>query len=142
MNQDEVIKERVARYYHGDDINCATTTLKILSELFEIKLNGQIIDAALGMHGAGQYGAQCGLVEGTLMFIGILGRERNVPDDKLVALCRNFADSFEREFASLQCSVLRPEGFKPSNPPHLCEKLTCRAIAFSASFMEQVGRAV
>jgi len=31
----------------------------------------QLLDAAVGMHGAGKYGAQCGLVEGSLMFIGL-----------------------------------------------------------------------
>ena len=33
-----------------------------------------MLDAALGMHGAGKYGAQCGLAEGTLIFLGTFGR--------------------------------------------------------------------
>jgi C_GCAxxG_C_C family probable redox protein len=135
MKTDEFVKTRVSKYYWKDDINCATTTLNILSEAFEIKLNKQIIDAALGMYGAGEYGAQCGLVEGTLMFLGISGRENNIPDNIIIQSCREFAKQFENEFNSLQCSILRPEGFHPDNPPHICEPLTCKAVEFSIKFI-------
>ena len=135
MKTEEFVKTRVFKYYWKDDINCATTTLKILSEVFEIELNKQVIDAAIGMHGAGKYGAQCGLVEGTLMFLGIFGRENNIPDNIIVDSCREFANQFENEFNSLQCSILRPEGFHPDNPPHLCEPLTCKAVEFSINFI-------
>ena len=113
MKTDEFVKRRVSKYYWQDDINCATTTLKILSEVFEIELNKQIVNAAIGMHGAGEYGAQCGLVEGTLMFLGIFGRENNIPDNIIVDCCREFTKQFENKFNSLQCSILRPEGFHP-----------------------------
>ncbi len=135
MKTEEFVKTRVFKYYWKDDINCATTTLKILSEVFEIELNKQVIDAAIGMHGAGKYGAQCGVVEGTLMFLGIFGRENNIPDNIIVDSCREFANQFENEFNSLQCSILRPEGFHPDNPPHLCEPLTCKAVEFSINFI-------
>lgn len=135
MKTDEFVKRRVSKYYWKDDINCTTTTLKILSEAFEIELNKQIVNAAISMHGAGEYGAQCGLVEGTLMFLGIFGRENNIPDNIIVQSCREFAKQFENEFNSLQCSILRPEGFYPDNPPHICEPLTCKAVEFSIKFI-------
>lgn len=129
------VRDRVDRYYRQDDFNCATTTLKILSEKFDLPLNSQIFDAALGMHGAGGLQAQCGLVEGGLLFIGILGRARGVADDRIVNLCKDFGRNFEIQFSSLQCRLLRPEGFKPDTPPHLCEQLTCRAIRFTMDFI-------
>ena len=135
MKTDEFVKRKVTKYYWKDDINCATTTLKILSEAFEIELNKQIIDAAIGMHGAGEYGAQCGLVEGTLMFLGIFGRENNIPDNIIVDSCREFTKQFENKFNSLQCSILRPEGFHPDNPPHICEPITCQGVEFSINFI-------
>ena len=135
MKTEEFVKTRVSKYYWQDDVNCATTILKILSEVFDVKLNKQVIDAAIGMHGAGKYGAQCGLVEGTLMFLGIFGRENNIPDNIIVDSCREFANQFENKFKSLQCSILRPEGFHPDNPPHLCEPLTCKAVEFSINFI-------
>jgi hypothetical protein len=70
VEPDTLVRERVHTYYWRNDINCAITTLKILSERFGIELSAQVIDSALGMHGAGEYGAQCGLVEGVLMFKG------------------------------------------------------------------------
>jgi hypothetical protein len=135
------VQKRVARYYWRDDINCATTSLKILSEHFDVPLSDQVIHAALGMHGAGEYGAQCGLVEGTLMFLGIWGRSLGLPDAVIIAACRAFAEGFEKRFQSLSCAILRPAGFDPANPPHLCESFTCEAIGFNINFLvEFLGR--
>lgn len=140
MNTDKFIQERVKNYYWNDDINCATASLKILSEKFNTPISDQIVDAALGMHGAGGYGAQCGLVEGTLMFIGILGRNLNIPDDEIVAFCSEFARQFENRFKSLLCSILRPESFALENPPHLCEEFTCETIEFSIDFISRLSK--
>ena len=135
MQIDSLVKTKVSTYYWADDLNCATTTLKILAEAFKIELNKQVVDAATGMHGAGGYGAQCGLVEGTLMFLGIFLRKNNFADKVIVTSCRQFAEQFENRFKSLQCSILRPEGFHRDNPPHLCEALTCETLEFSIRFI-------
>ncbi len=135
MENKNFIQTKVNEYYWHDDINCATTNLKILSEIFSVELSEQVIDAALGMHGAGQYGAQCGLVEGTLMFLGIIGRSIGISDDKIVDSCYEFAKQFENRFRTLLCKVLRPEGFHQDNPPHLCEELTCEAVMFNVDFL-------
>ena len=135
MDTNNFIHNKVNRYYWQDDINCATTNLKILSEIFSIELSDQIIDAALGMHGAGKYGAQCGLVEGTLMFLGIIGRGRKISDDEIVDSCNEYAKQFENRFQTLLCKVLRPEGFHEGNPPHICEELTCEAVSFNIDFV-------
>lgn len=135
MIKEKFIENRVHEYYWIDDINCATSTLKILSEAFAIQLTDQIIDAAIGMHGAGEFGAQCGLVEGTLLFMGIAGRAKGIQDENIVKSCQVFAEQFEIRFGSLQCSVLRPQGFKPDNPPHLCEEITREGIFFSIEFI-------
>lgn len=135
--QPVAIEERVREYYWQDDLNCATTSLKILSEIFSITLSDQVLSAAIGMHGAGKYGAQCGLVEGTLMFLGIIGKEHRLQEEAIVDQCREFARQFENTFHSLSCSRLRPECFKEENPPHVCEKLTCTATEFSRNFVSQ-----
>ncbi|HOO91196.1 MAG TPA: C-GCAxxG-C-C family protein, partial [Syntrophales bacterium] len=135
METKELIQSRVHTYYWQDDINCATTNLKILSEVFSIPLSDQVTDAALGMHGAGEYGAQCGLVEGTLMFLGIIGRTKGISDEKIIDSCNAFARQFEHKFQTLLCRELRPEGFHRNNPPHLCEKFTCEAVLFNIDFV-------
>ena len=137
MDQYNIIQEWVQHLYWSDDVNCATATVKVLAELFSVSLHSQVIDGAIGMHGAGKYGAQCGLVEGTLMFLGILGRQRNIPDELIVKNCHEYASRFERNFGSLSCSVLRPGGFNSDDPPHMCEGLTCKAIEFSANFVNE-----
>ena len=95
----------------------------------------QVFDAATGMHGAGSFGAQCGLVEGSLMFIGIYGNNKGIGHEQIVALCYKYANNFQQQFGSLLCKDLRPQGFEPENPQHLCEEKTKTAINFSADFI-------
>ena len=133
---DGYIREKVHGLYWDADENCARTVLRILSDLFAVPVEKQTLDAAVGLHGAGGYRAQCGLVEGSLMFIGIAAAETSLDSGIAVSLCRRFADIFEHRFGSLACAVLRPEGISPDNPPHLCENLTCRAVRFSYDFVK------
>lgn len=125
------IAEDVHRLYWRDDRNCAVTTLKILSRIFNIPLHSHVFDGAIGMHGAGKFGAQCGLVEGTLLFLGILGKTRGLSEEEIEKVCYSYADKFQEEFSSLLCKELRPQGFSKSNPPHLCEDLTVKSVFFS-----------
>lgn len=131
FNSAEYIKNRVHELYWNDDINCARTTIICLSELFGISVEPQIIWSAVGLHGAGGYRAQCGLIEGTLMFIGIYLHLHKKTEAEIAVACYNFAADFERLFGSLRCCELRPTGFSASDPPHLCEKLTCKGIEFA-----------
>jgi len=64
----EYIKNRVHELYWNDDINCARTVIICLGELFEIAIEQQTIWSAVGLHGAGGYRAQCGIVEGTIKY--------------------------------------------------------------------------
>ena len=138
METRRFVKTNVARHYWDEDLNCAVTTLKILSKVFSLPLDKQVIDAATALPGAGQYGAQCGLVSGAIMFMGILGRERGASDDTIVKACHAFSERFESEFKSHLCRILRPEGFHPDNPPHLCEPLTCKAIEMSIGIVSSL----
>lgn len=138
MNYKDLTNKRVHDYYWEKDLNCATTMLKILAEIFELELSAQLLNAAIGMHGAGGYRAQCGLVEGVLMFIGIYGRENDLSREEIVVLCCDFAGEFEDEFGSLTCKELRPEGFSNDNPPHLCEDLSKDAVQFSLRYINNI----
>ncbi len=131
----DIVRQKVSQFYWIHDRNCATTALSILSEIFKIDLNAQTVDSALAMHGAGKYGAQCGLVEGTIMFMGIFGRQNQIQDDVTIDACRELAGKFESRFGSLLCKVLRPEGFNTENQLHICEPITCEAIEFAAFYI-------
>lgn len=135
MDWERYIDEEVHRHYWERDDTCAFTTLSIVSELFVVPLDSQVMDSALGMWGAGGHRAQCGLVEGALMFIGILGSRRGLNRDQVSGHCRDFAEGFEEQFGSLICRELRPEGFSPDNPPHICEDLSKRAIRYTTRFL-------
>ena len=140
MDVREFVRERITRYYRADEVNCAVATLKILGERFEVDISRQVLDAAVGMNGAGQYRAQCGLVEGAVMFLGVMGREQGLDDDSIMELSRAYAEAFEKRFGSLSCRVLRPEGFDPDNPPHICEPLSVDAVVFDIKFIERLQR--
>ena len=115
----EYIKNRVHELYWNDDINCARTAIICLGELFETTIEQQILWSAVGLHGAGGYRAQCGLVEGTLMFMGIYLHVMGKTEDEIVVACYNFANAFEKTFGSLRCFELRPTGFSKNDPPHM-----------------------
>lgn len=136
----EQINERVHKYYWEDDINCATTVLKTLAGIYKINLEAQIIDSAIGMHGAGKFGAQCGLVEGSLMFIGIFAKKFGYENESIVNCCHGFAEKFQNAFGSLVCRDLRPQGFRLDNPPHICEELTKKAIEFTCNYLDNIKK--
>lgn len=138
MNTIDFIRERVARYYWKEDINCARTVLNILSERFDIEINEQLHHAATGMFGAGGHGSQCGLVEGTLLFIGVFGHAHRLSEEQIIIACKAYAEQFESTFTSLECRALRPEGFTPDNPPHICESLTRETVLNSIEFIESL----
>ena len=65
------IEKKVHELYWDCNVNCARTMLLCLGELFGVTYEPQMLNAAVGLHGAGGYRAQCGLVEGSLMFAGV-----------------------------------------------------------------------
>lgn len=136
----EYIAKRVHELYWKEDINCARTTLICLSELFEITIDPQIIWSAVGLHGAGGYRAQCGLIEGALMFMGIYLHVLRKTEDKIISVCYNFAADFDRTFGSLRCFELRPTGFSKNDPLHMCEKLTCDGIEFACQYILKITK--
>ena len=139
MAPEEFVKHRVQHYYWQEDLNCARTSLNIFSEHFGIVLEAQVLNAAIGLHGAGCFGAQCGLVEGALMFLGMYGKKRGLTDTEIAGNCYRFAENFQKHFGSLLCRELRPEGFKPDNPPHLCTALSEDAIVFTLDHISREG---
>jgi len=129
------VADRVQEYAWKQDLNCAQTTLLVLSEKFELKLSPQIINGSSGLNGAGQYQAQCGLVEGALIFIGIYLHSQKKEKQEIQTMCKTFAQSFESKFGSLSCSRLRPNGFNLTDPPHLCSDLTEQTLLFAIDFI-------
>jgi hypothetical protein len=74
-----------------------------------------------------------------LLFIGCYFSDGGKSDDEIADICYRFADSFTKEFGSLRCFDLRPNGFNKEDKPHLCEDITCRAIEFAYHFISGVA---
>lgn len=136
----EYITNRVHNLYWDKDINCARTTIICLSELFETAVEPQTIRSAVGLHGAGGYRAQCGIVEGALMFIGIYLHTLGRTEADIVSACYDFASAFDKTFGSLRCFELRPSGFSELDPPHMCERLTCDGIEFAYRYILEITK--
>jgi C_GCAxxG_C_C family probable redox protein len=132
---DSFVTDCVNEYAKKQNLNCAQVTLLVLAEKFEIELDEQIIIGSSGLNGAGQYRAQCGLVEGVLIFLGIYLYSLKAEKDKIQQACNLFATKFETKFGSLSCNQLRPNGFNLSDPPHLCAELTEQSITFAIDFI-------
>lgn len=96
------------------------------------------MQSSIGLHGAGGYRAQCGLVEGSLMFMGIFFALKGKSDMEISHICYQFSEEFTKKFLSLRCCELRPNGFQENDPPHTCEELTSNAIEFTYSFMKSI----
>ncbi len=132
------VSERVNDYYRNKYFNCAKTTLLILAEKFEVELQGQILDGAIGLNGAGQYRAQCGLAEGVLIFLEVYLKSMKLGVEKIQKNCNLFAHKFETKFGSLSCRELRPSGFQSTDPPFICQDLSMRTIGFAIDFAASV----
>lgn len=132
------IRKSVHHFYWDLDINCARTTLSCLSELMNTPVIKQTMQSAIGLHGAGGYRAQCGLVEGSLMFIGIYFSQKGKSDTEISDICYEFAEKFTKKFSSLRCCNLRANGFQENDPPHACEELTGNAIEFAYNFINSI----
>lgn len=136
----EKYKEMVHKLYWEDDLNCATTILMVLADRFNVNINRQVIQGLIGIPGAAKNGSLCGLVSGGIVFIGIYGSILGIEKDEINMLCQNYSEGFIRKFRSIECSILRPEGFNKDNPPHLCENLTKEAVIFAIDFADGINQ--
>ena len=127
--------QRVHDLYWKRNWNCARTMLVCLGETFDTPIAEQTLHAAVGMHGAGKFRAQCGLVEGALMFLGVYYGGRGADQYEVERICNAYAQAFTEKYKSLDCRDLRPGGFKDDDPPHLCAGLTLDAILFTRLFI-------
>ena len=74
------------------------------------------------------------------MFIGIYLHKLGKTESEIVSACYDFASAFDSTFHSLRCFELRPTGFSESDPPHMCENLTCMGIEFSYQYILKITK--
>lgn len=132
------IADQVHDLLWDHDLNCAQATLQVLSEKYNLYLSPQLLAAAMGLNGAGRSGAQCGLVEGTLIFLGVFSETLGWDRYQVSDLCGLYAREFTGNFGSMNCRDLRPQGFQDGQPPHMCEDLAVKTLIFSCDYIDRI----
>jgi hypothetical protein len=112
--------------------------IKILSEIYRKEIDQQVYAASLILNGHCQNRKVCGLLHGAMMFMGILGGEINASFEDICNVGSDYSTRFDERFGSLLCEELRPEGFDPDNPPHICEVLTVESILLAIEFIDEL----
>ncbi|MCK5126643.1 MAG: C_GCAxxG_C_C family protein [candidate division Zixibacteria bacterium] len=136
MNERQFIEDKIKIYFEIEEHNCAVCVIKVLSERFDFPIEQQTLDACLAQNGLGQYGAQCGLITGATMFLGIVAAQNNWEKEKLYLHTRELTALFEKKFKSLLCSAIRPEGFHEDNPPYICQPRTVDALEIFIDYLK------
>ena len=137
-NWEEYVAEKVHYFYHEAGINCAEGTLSLLSDIFGVELEDQVYDSAVAMVGAGKYGAQCGILEGCMMFASIYAKQHGLVKKQIVPMIYNWSAKFEKEMGSIVCKGLRPYPFTPEDAPkHLCEPITVKGVGLAVKFIQE-----
>ena len=70
------VKKWVTTFFQVHDYNCVRATFLRLPNILKLNCISRSWMHSVGMHGAGGYRAQCGLVEGTLLFLGGAGLKK------------------------------------------------------------------
>ena len=127
MTSSAWLQEQVRLYFTSGKYNCTMTTLKVLTEVFEVPLHPQVLDAARMAPGAGGTGGLCGLVTGALMFVGLWDAQHRIPRDQLWPLTQGMMAEIRERFGSVQCEVLEND----------CSKLTFEMLSFLIPYLRQ-----
>lgn len=127
MTSSAWLRDQVRVYFTSGKYNCAMTVLQVLTEVFDVPLHPQVLDAARMAPGAGGTGGLCGLVTGALMFVGLWGAKYHIPRDRLQPLTRGMVTEIRERFGSVQCEVLEND----------CSKLAVEMLGFLIPYLRQ-----
>ncbi len=105
----EGLRERVERYFVSGRYNCTMTVLAVLFEVYEMPPDPRLLGAGQCLPGVGGSGGLCGLVSGTLIFLGVWGYERGLHRSLLSPGCALVVESVRARFGSTSCALLRTE---------------------------------
>lgn len=137
MDRNKRIEEGFHDLYFNRSIPCSIASLMLLSEFYNLPLDQQVLDSAIGMVGAGKTGKQCGLLEAGLMFIGIMAKKNGIPRVDIVKICGKWTEELEELLGNTECRNLRPFPFKPEDAPkHLCLPISVKAVKKAVQFID------
>lgn len=132
MDIKEKIKSLIQKYAGKQEMGCSATVLSVLSDLFNIKVEKQVMACLIGMEGGSNFKNDCGLLDGSLMFIGIMLSQQGLPEPLTKGICRQFTGSFEIEFG--ESSVINS-----CSNEGTCLSLTPENIFFVYKFIKNIA---
>ena len=120
--------------YLNQGYNCCESLLRTLRDEGYFIISDDVLKISQVFNGAGKARKQCGYVNGGLMAIGLkYGRTTsNVSREPAQTKAREFALEFEKEFGSVVCEKLRPEGFDCNEDEKVRATQRCREIGEGA----------
>lgn len=86
--------------------------LLALSKLFDQNIVPPALQSAVALHGCGDHGDQCGLVEGAVMFIGIYHLERGWEKQDVAKLAYVLAETIAIGLARFFARIYGLEAFQ------------------------------
>jgi len=122
-----LIQTRVSELFNTGKYNCSMTTLAVFSELSNVPISQQTMNAAQMMPGAGGVGDLCGFISGCLMFVGVWGGYHNLPQADLRDMSHRLSQSIQERFGSLHCRDLRDD----------CSILAVELLSYSAPILTE-----
>ncbi len=128
------VRSLVHHYYNVCDINSAKTTLYCLGELLGVSIKTQAIQAASGLYNMSRGKDGYGLLNGAVMFMGILFSKKNMAEREISNICTRFADKFQEKFGS----VINRDLGSSKEALRLKEEMTVNAILFDYDFLSEV----
>jgi len=131
------VDKQVHENFWEKDLNCSTNILMLLAEIKSIKLDKQVIHSVAGMDGLNPLKVPCGLLSGALMFLGIFGREKNIPNSQLSRHYYEYSKYFQRKFGDTSCKNLNSKKESLGLLPFSCENLTKDVVIFTIDFIDK-----
>lgn len=129
--------EEVHKNYWDKELNCSTNIILVLGKLFDIEISRQVLHGTIGLHSTTEYGGQCGLLEGLLIFVGIYGREKNYSNNEIVRHCAKLTRKFDNLFRTLSCHDLKGASKKIFESPHSCENITIDIVLLTKKYIDK-----
>lgn len=126
-----MLGEKARKYYSEDNFNCGEAVLLAANEEFGLGLKEEDVKLVAGFGGGMGRGGTCGALAGAL---AVLGRKyistKSKETEGFRERCAAFADEFEKELGSLECSSVKAKY-------HTDEDRCAAAVEKAADILEE-----
>ena len=112
----------ISRQYKLEGYHCSETVIRTLNDVFELKMNDDVLRCACGFRGGGGgYRDRCGILEAGMMAISYIYGRNDVTGDieGCSYLIRTLHERFREHFDTIRCLDIYTKQ-KEMNVPNTC----------------------